>query len=136
MLCLPLLQKVVPFNLMAWLKSPMGMMAGFMVFAIVIMPYLKVRIVTAPTFYPAVHEYALLLEGCEDTWFSCSCITCTPCCILVLQDGVAGGPRGVQAVDGGVKAGKAWAATSGACVGRWRSPAGIAARKCTAAVSQ
>jgi hypothetical protein len=34
--------KVVPFNVMAWLQSPMGMMAGFMVFAIVIMPYLKV----------------------------------------------------------------------------------------------
>lgn len=35
-------QKVVPFNITAWLKSPMGMMAAFMLFAIVIMPYLKV----------------------------------------------------------------------------------------------
>jgi hypothetical protein len=42
LVCLPLLQKVVPFNVVAWLKSPMGMMAGFMVFAIAIMPYLKV----------------------------------------------------------------------------------------------
>lgn len=34
--------KVVPFNIMAFLKSPMGLMAAFMLFAIVIMPYLKV----------------------------------------------------------------------------------------------
>ncbi len=38
----PVLQKVLPFNVIAFLKSPMGMMGAFMLFAIVIMPYLKV----------------------------------------------------------------------------------------------
>mmetsp|Transcript_12099 Transcript_12099/g.36291 ORF Transcript_12099/g.36291 Transcript_12099/m.36291 type:complete len:215 (-) Transcript_12099:1300-1944(-) len=34
--------KVVPFNLMGFLKSPMGMLAAFMLFAVVVMPMLKV----------------------------------------------------------------------------------------------
>jgi hypothetical protein len=62
--------------------------------------------------------------------------TSTSCCVSLFQICVAGGPRGVQAADGGVEAGKARAATSGACGGCWRTAAGVAARNCTAAVSQ
>lgn len=35
-------QNVAPFNLVGFLKSPMGMLAAFMLFALVVMPMLKV----------------------------------------------------------------------------------------------